>query len=213
MTGYGSTARKRLANALPAFVTCALIGIVAAIAATSSSLAQMPERGLRNAPVSEYLVKAAFLYNFARFAEWPAGAFKSPTDAVRLCVLGRDPFGSVLESFKGKRIGNRKIKVHHLIWAGEAADCHVLFLSQTTEGRLARLFQSLDGKPVLTVSDWPAPVWSGGVIGLEVVDRKVRFRINVDTARQSGVKLSSHLLKLAVIVRNRQKAADAAAKP
>lgn len=208
MTGYGSTARKRLARALPAFVICALLGV----SAPSLSLAQMPERGLRNAPVSEYLVKAAFLYNFARFAEWPADAFKGPADTVRLCVLGRDPFGSDLKSLKGKRIGNRKIQIRHLIWADEAVDCHVLFLSQTTEGRLVRLFQLLDGKPVLTVSDWPAPVRSGGVIGLEVIDRKVRFRINVDTARQSGVKLSSRLLKLAVIVRNQQKAADAAAK-
>lgn len=204
MTGYRSTVRKRLARTAFALVSCALLGIAGA----APGLAQhLPERGLRTEPVSEYLVKAAFLFNFARFAEWPADAFDGPADPVNLCVLGRDPFGAFLQSLKGKRVGDRKIQIRHLIWAEEAAGCHVLFLSQTTEGRLGRLFQLLDGRPVLTVSDWPEPVRSGGVIGLEVVDRKVRFRINVDAAKQSGVKLSSRLLKLAVIVRNSHKSA------
>lgn len=167
-----------------------------------------PGQGLENlpAPLREYLIKAAFLYNFARFTRWPSDAFQGASSPLRLCILGKDPFGPTLETIAKKKVAKRRIVISHLVWAEDAPECHVLFISASAHGRLGELFKLLDGKPVLTVSDEPGIVRSGSVIGLEIVDRKVRFRVNVDAAEGAGLKLSSRLLNLAIIVRNEPKA-------
>lgn len=183
--------------------TCLVLGAGAASVAHAEH-DRKPEKAAK--PIPEYLIKAAFLYNFARFTEWPAEAFSGPMDPIRVCVLGQSPFGRSLETIDGKTVRNRMIEVVHLVWADEAPGCHVLFISTSARGRLAKLYELLADRPVLTVSDWPDVAGSASIIGLEVVKRKIRFRVNVDTAQNARLRLSSQLLNLAVVVGGDRKA-------
>jgi hypothetical protein len=145
----------------------------------------------------EYEVKAAFLLNFAKFVEWPTEAFRS-SPALRLCVLGDDPFGAALErTVAGKRIGDRPIEVARHDAESDAADCHVVFLSASEAHTLPRVLAALGGRGILTVGDRPEFVDDGTVIGFRVEGDRVRFDINADAADRAGLRVSSQLLKLA----------------
>lgn len=150
----------------------------------------------------EYVIKAAFLFNFARFTEWPAAAFQAASSPLRLCILGTDPFGKALDSLAGKTIKDRRIEVSHLLWAEEAAQCHVLFVSDSASTRLEEIFELLDGRPVLTVGDMPEAAYSGGIIGLKIVEQKIRFLVNPDNAENAGLQVSSRLMTIGEVVRN-----------
>ena len=151
------------------------------------------------------LVKAAFLFNFARFTDWPAHAFQVPVTPVRFCVLGRDPFGAALDAIAAKAIRGRSIAVSRLGSAQEAARCHVLFISESEKRRLAEILASVRDLPVLTVADMAAFARSGGIINLKTVQNKIRFEVNLAAARRAGLRLSSRFLSLATIVRNKPK--------
>ena len=196
-----ATARRRDLGFGPILAVLAGLAMAAGLAGPAAAQAGGEGAG-RPKPVTEYRVKAAFLYNFVRFTEWPEGSFEDATTPIRLCILGQDPFGKALDSIRQKKIKHRDIRVVRLLWADEAKQCHVLFIAASARDRLAQIFDFLDGSPVLTVGDMPEAAQVGGIIGLQIVDRKIRFKINVDAARQSGLKLSSRLLNLAVIERN-----------
>ncbi len=139
----------------------------------------------------EYRVKAAFLYHFAQLTRWPGEG----EGALRVCVLGEDPFGPALERLEGKRVRGRRISVGRCS-SGGACDCEVVFVSRSERGRLAADLARL-GPGVLTVSDIPGFAGAGGMIELVLVDGKVRFRINRGAAERAGLRLSSRLLHLA----------------
>ena len=153
----------------------------------------------------EYHIKAGFLYNFARFTEWPEAAFAAATEPLQLCVLGENPFGRALDSLSGKQVRGRAIVVHHVLWAEDAPRCHVLFIAASAERRLSDIFELLDGRPILTVGDTPKVLRAGGIIGLEIVNKKVRFRVDLDHSKQAGLKLDARLLDLAIIERDSTK--------
>lgn len=182
--------------------TCVFISAGAASPARAEH-DQRPDKHAK--PIPEYLIKAAFLYNFARFTEWPSDAFEGAMDPIRLCILGQSPFGRALETIDGKTVRSRMISVVNLVWADEASQCHMLFISTSAQGRVAKLFDLLAGKPILTVSDWPEVAESGSIIGLEIVKKKIRFRVNVDAATNARLQFSSRLLNLAKIIRNERK--------
>lgn len=145
------------------------------------------------APPSEYQLKAAFLLNFARYAEWPA----LPPGALRICLLGRDPFGAALGALEHRQVQGREIKVVLLGSVSQATTCQVLFISDSEERRSATLLRSLEGFPVLTVSDMEGFVDEGGAIGFVLVDDRIRFDINNAVIQREGMKLSAQLLRLA----------------
>ncbi len=153
------------------------------------------------APVREYLIKAGFIVNFARFTEWPSDVFEGSGEPLRFCVLGHDPFGVALDTIAGKEVKGRQIEIGHPLWIEDALRCHVVFISDTARDRLVEILQSLDGAPILTIGDMPDVAHCGGIIGLENVENHIRFRINVDAAHRAGLTLSSRLLSLAEIVR------------
>lgn len=158
------------------------------------------DRQVVPAGLPEYAVKAAFVFNFARFTEWPAGAFRDAAAPLRLCVLGQDPFRGALDAINGKTIGSRRLLISYPIWADEAQHCHILFIGESVRDRLAEIVDHLDGAPVLTIGDTPDIARSGGMIGLETVDNRVRFRVDLDAAQRSGLRLSSRILDLATAV-------------
>jgi hypothetical protein len=152
------------------------------------------------AAAPEYQVKAAFLYNFARFVEWPPAALEGGT-AFHLCVLGEDPFGPVLaDTVRGKMVHDRPVELDRPESLDEAATCHLLFVSASHAPQMPRLLAALAGRSVLTVGDTPGFAADGGMIGMDVESSKVRFDVNAQAAQRANLRISSQLLKLATRV-------------
>ncbi len=151
----------------------------------------------------EYRIKAAFLYNFAKFTVWPAGAFADAKAPLRLCVLGEDPFHGALAALEGRTAKNRPIVTSRLETTDSPEKCHLLFVSASEHGGLGTILESLRGMPVLVVGDTPHFARSGGTIRLETVDNKLHFEINVGAAQHAKLKIDSRLLRLGRIVGKR----------
>jgi len=153
-------------------------------------------------PATDYQVKATFLYNFARYAEWPATSFADGTASFNICVLGEDPFGRALNDIvEGEAINGRKLVAKRLSRVNQALKCQILFVSSSEENRLEQILTALDGKSIMTVGDMPGFAERGGMINFRLEGTKVRFDINPDAARRAALTLSAQLLKLARIVR------------
>lgn len=152
---------------------------------------------------SEYDVKAAFLYNFARFGEWPSGAFADGR-TLRLCVIGSDPFGPALSAIAGKPVGTRIVEILRLDPGDDARRCQIAFIGGGNPAAAMQIVRRLERLPVLTVAEVPEFARSGGAIEFFIVDNRVRFAINPDAAQRAGVTLSSQLLRLAQIVQERR---------
>ncbi len=185
---------RRLALALVA-CTVAMTGAVEAGLGAENPVAK-PAQISR-----EYLIKAAFLYNFAKFAEWPADAFGDSSAPLRVCMIGDDPFGIALDSIVGKKVGQRRVITSRFADAAGTEQCHVLFVSASEERRLVEILEHLRYRPVLTVADMPNFARLGGIINLKTVGNKVRFEINTRIAELAGLKLNSRLLDLGDVVR------------
>jgi hypothetical protein len=151
--------------------------------------------------LTEYEVKAGFLYHFGWFVEWPAATVQDRTDSFIIGVLGANPFDGVLDNvMQGKTIRERPGVVKYYQQVEEATASHILFISAAEEPRLPAILAALGGTSVLTVSDIERFAERGGMIALRIVDRKVHFDINVHTVEQAGLKLSSQLLRLAKVI-------------
>jgi hypothetical protein len=149
----------------------------------------------------EYEVKAAFMFHFAQFVDWPATAFKDEDAPLTYCTVGEDAFrGALDESVKGKHIGSRAIGVRHLKERESIEGCHVLFLAATLAGRERDDLTRANGLPVLTVGETEHFTQQGGIIGFCLEGKKVRFQINLDAAGQAQLKISAKLLSLAKTV-------------
>lgn len=149
---------------------------------------------------TDYQVKAAYLYNFGRFVEWPSTASQSGHFTV--CVLGQDPFGPSLDTtLAGETIGGRSIAAKRISTPQESIDCQILFLSLTDSSRLKKIVGELDRKAVLTVSDMPQFAEFGGMIQFVLEGKKVRFEVNLTATQRAGLTLSSELLKVATTVK------------
>ncbi|MDO8589259.1 MAG: YfiR family protein [Armatimonadota bacterium] len=155
------------------------------------------------AAVGEYQIKAVFLYNFAKFVEWPSSAFADANSPIVIAVLGEDPFGSSLEQVvKGKTVGGRRFSIKRFEKIRDLEPCHILFISSSESGHLSKALDSIKGPNVLTVSEIERFAQRGGIIGFVVTDNKVGFEINLDAAKKVNLKLSSKLLKVARVVRD-----------
>lgn len=152
---------------------------------------------------SEYEVKAAFLYNFAKFVEWPADAFLNPNEPIRLCVLGEDPFGRVLDhAVQSKSINGRTLTILRSRQVRELRACHIIFIGASEKNRLPEIFAALRGSSALSVGDTEQFVQSGGAIQFTLQDNRVRLTINLAAAERAHVKISAKLLSLARVVRD-----------
>jgi hypothetical protein len=168
------------------------------------ALAASPAPQAPSSAALEYEVKSAFLYNFAKFTEWPPLAPARTRPTFDLCVLGEDPFGDALDRVvKGLQVGGRPVAIRRIAQANKAGACAMVFVSSSESSRLQDDFASLRGFPVLTVGESAGFASVGGMIGLLVEDARVRFEINQEAVTAAGLKLSSQLLRLARLVRTR----------
>jgi hypothetical protein len=152
--------------------------------------------------IDEYQVKAAFLYNFAKFVEWPDSAFKSGKDPMHICVLGQDPFGSALEeAVSGKTLLGRSFVVADISDPGRAAECQLLFVGSSERKRLRSIFKAIQTGGVLTVGDTDDFAAQGGMVNLKLEGRRIRLEINLEAAGKAKLRISSKVLNLAQIVK------------
>lgn len=155
-----------------------------------------PNAQAQNSVDREYRVKAAFIYNFARFTAWPDNAFSSPDSPLTICIYGDDYFGNSFTQFSDKKIKDRKLIIKRTNTLDGDSPCQIIFISKSEKKFLPQILKKLAGKPVLLISDIKNFADQGGTIGLFNLDNKIRFTINLDTARDDHLQISSHLLKL-----------------
>ncbi len=190
----GGPARRllgRIARMAAVVGTCAMVLFGQGIDAAAGA------ENVRSTPHGEYMVKAAFLYNFAKFTEWPSGTYADASAPLTICVLGKDAFGKALDSLAGKRINGRPVAISRLAGVEEARHCQVVFISESEEERVPAIIGYLADRPVLTVCNAPSCARFKGIIHLRVVSERIRFAIDIDSAKSAGLKLSSKLLALA----------------
>lgn len=150
---------------------------------------------------TEYHVKAAFLYNFAKYIEWPATAFAGNPDRLLICVLGEDPFGNVLDELVGGRtVLGRRTVVRRFTHAEDAQGCHILFVSSSEENRIDPILRIVGKWHILTVGETDQFALRGGVIRFVTESNRARLEINMKAAEQAQLTVSAQLLKLAQIV-------------
>ena len=171
--------------------SCTIALVLWSLLAANRALAEQPHP-------TEPQIEAAYLYNFGKFVTWsnsPAGA------AFEICVLGKDPFGPILDAtVAGESIGDKKITTRKISNLQESSHCRVLFISSSEESRLKPALAAAKTGGTLTVSDMPHFADKGGMIQFVPRDNKIRFEVNLPATEEAGLTLSSELLKVAVRV-------------
>lgn len=167
--------------------------LVVAVLASGAATAALAQTAL------ETEVKATFLYKFAPFVGWPASAFDNPASPFTICVVGSDPFGSVLDrAVAGQAVGGRAIQVRRMGTLDKTASCQIVYADGPA---VAKTLKALHGQPVLTVTDGPA---APGIIDFTIDQGRVRFRIDDAEAAACNLTISSKLLSLALSVKARK---------
>ena len=160
--------------------------------------------GLDSSDSSEYLIKAGFIYNFAKLVEWPTTAFVQPDSPIAIGILGDDPFGATLDRIiADKKINGRGIVVKRVKWSRdfkELKDCNILFVSSSENEHIDSVVDAVKWLPILTIGDTSGFARRGGIMNFTLEDNKVRFEVNVEAAKQADLTISSRLLTLARIV-------------
>lgn len=150
----------------------------------------------------EYQIKAAFLYNFARFVEFPKQSLAPEDKEIVIGIIGDDPFGRILDdTVAGKKVDNRSFVVKRFKSFDEIKSCHVLFISSSEQGNIAEILKKLDALGILAVSDFASLPNDGVMINFVVKSNRVKFEINLNAANKAGIKISSKLLNLAISVK------------
>ncbi len=143
----------------------------------------------------EYTIKAALLYNFTRFVQWPTNISRGESE-YRICIVGEDPYDFRLDALEAHT--QSKITIYRYQVLREAVyGCQIIFIGETSRTRLLESIAYMHSAPVLTVGDTPDFVMHGGMIGLVVVNKKIRFEINLAAANRAGLDVSSQLLRVA----------------
>jgi len=153
---------------------------------------------------TEYEVKAAFLYNFARFVTWPDSTFEAPHAPLIIGIFGDDPFDSTLEQItRDKIVQNHPLTIQRFQNIEDTHACHILFISPSEQKELTALLEHLQTTSILTVGEQNDFCQNGGMINFILVNRRVRFEINPQAIERSALTISSRLLKLAQIVKDK----------
>jgi hypothetical protein len=157
-------------------------------------------RAQSSAGFTTHDVQAAYLYNFAKFVQWPENR-ETSSQPFSICLLGEDEFGRKLDDLiADETLQGRKIVARRLSSVSAAESCQIVFIGQSEEARLSKELAALNMKPVLTVSALPQFLERGGAVQFLLQNNRVRFAVNLASAQQAGLTLSSELLKVAVFV-------------
>jgi len=145
---------------------------------------------------SEESVKSAFILNFIKYVEWPAASV--PNGHFKVCVTGRDDkLSDTMNLIEGKVVQGRELRVRHVQAHDDLSGCHVVVIADHDLAWVTETLNQVGRRPQLTISDDEDFISAGGIIGMTVIDRKMRFEINLDAAQKAHLRLSAQLLKLA----------------
>ncbi len=177
------------------------IGVLLLIVPCAASLPARNAGLAAQAPAaSEFDVKAAYLYNLGKFVEWPEPALAH--DSFAICVLGRDPFGPILDAtLDGQTLKGKPAVARRIARVQDAAGCRTLFISASQRAHLPHILAAVSGMPVLTVSDIEGFAARGGMLQFVLDDRRLRFESNMASAASAGLTLNAQLLQVAKSVR------------
>jgi hypothetical protein len=168
-----------------------LVALVCALVVAGAPHA-FAQRGL------EHEVKAAFLYNFIQFVEWPPSALTDASAPFRVCVYGNDPFVQALErTLSGEQLNGHPLTIEVVAVGASATQCHLLFIPQGPAARMRMGLRAAGDAPVLSVGESPDFLRAGGMINMFVEGGRVRFDVNVSAAMSRGLVASSKLLRVA----------------
>jgi len=149
----------------------------------------------RNLSGPEYQIKAAFIYNFAKFVEWPQTVFENDSDSIIICIApNNDPDSDVFFSLNNKTVGGKKIKVRICDNIKDIGDCQILFLDSTNPKFIQDVLRTVKDRSILTVGHIKGFTQEGPIINFFIKDGKLRFEVNLDAARRTGIKLGSQIL-------------------
>jgi hypothetical protein len=164
----------------------------------------------QSAQYKEYEVKAAFMYNFLKFIDWPEEKTAKTGNQITICILGQDPFGGAADILKGKKVEERDVvlkRIESLQQLKDAADangqmdalkkCHLLFICKSEQKNTKEIIDLVKNSGVLTVADTQGFLDDGGIVNFIIEDNKVRFDINLTASEKAGIKIRSQLLRLA----------------
>lgn len=183
-----------------------MLRLVAAVLTALLLAGNVRSIAAQSTPANEYEVKAAFLFHFAQFVEWPDGAFGRADSPLVYCTIGKDPFQGKLDAtLKNKTIGARATQVRHLKQIQDAQGCHLAFIGEENNGQISAWLAVLQGSPILTVGESERFVQEGGMIAFCIEENKIRFEINLESAKTANLKISSRLLTLAKTVMGKPK--------
>ena len=189
------------AAALLGFVLSATASMPAPAEDGSTALADATAGAAMAAqPSREYLLKTAFVFNFARYTTWPP---PSPDGPFNLCILGQDDFGTAAQYLDGQHLRERNIDVLFHQVGDDLHGCQLVYVTQPLAGQLDTLLPRLHAECMLTVSDIPDFAARGGILGLKIVDNRIRFEANPLAAKRAGLRLSAQLLRLADVIAER----------
>jgi len=150
---------------------------------------------------TEYQIKAKYLYNFTRFVDWPEESFQNPDSPFVIGIIGSDPYGIDLEkTIEGKQIKNRKFRIRRYQNLDNLAFCHILFIGVDNRARRSQIFNKIKNNSILTVGDENNFAKDGGMINFIIKKKKIRFQINREAVKQSRLKMSTKLFKMAEII-------------
>jgi hypothetical protein len=157
----------------------------------------------QDAELPEYVVKAGFLFNFAKYVEWPADAFDGPKAPIRVGVAGDDPFGATLEkTLKDKNVNGRGFTIDRFKEPADIQRCHILFVARTGKERTSAMLERARQPGMLTVGEADGFAQAGGVVSILIEEGKPKLEVNLGAAQERKVVINAKLLKLAVIVRS-----------
>ncbi|MSU56959.1 MAG: YfiR family protein [Pedosphaera sp.] len=153
----------------------------------------------------EYKVKAGFLYNFAKFVEWPSNSLPASNSPIVIGVFADDPAAPVLkQALDGKMVNGRSLIVKSLSETAALSTCHIFFLSRARQDRLKDVLGQVNAAPILTVGEMDQFAQRGGVINFVRADDSFRFEVNLEVAEKAGLKISAKLANMATIVKTRK---------
>lgn len=192
--------------------------ILVALSLVLLAVTTVPESRADTASIQEYQIKAAFLYNFIKFVDWPKEAMPDGNEPITIGIIGKDPFGNAFEPVKDKDVRDKKVVVKRfksiadLKKLGESGKdeldrqieavkkCHLVFVCSSEQECLNDIISPLGELPILTVADTKDFLRAGGIVNFVTIDNKVRFEISGTAAKRAQLKLRSQLLRLAAKV-------------
>lgn len=173
------------------------LGLLASLLGASSGFGAEPS-------LTKHQVEAVFLFNFAKYVDWPAAAFTNATAPITIGVLGTDPFGDSLQhAVEGKTINGRPFVIKHLASDSELGDCQILFISNSEASQMGEILVKAGTLPILTVGEGDLFAQNGGIINFVLKSGNVRLEIDLVAAKKAGLTISSRLLAVADVVKGK----------